>query len=173
MVKREEIKRMREMGRPGIVDGSAAAAKKTVTTKQKVVLAADRVASGILGNTVGRVARFASRRVLGRIPDEAIKGSYNVSPDAEDILTDDKMEVTLASSVEIEVSKVSDDGLISVTDIEGQVLLEEAIAEQLQKDASVQKEQNLDKEDEALFAGLYNDESSASSEKKKPKEVVA
>mmetsp|Transcript_11932 Transcript_11932/g.28671 ORF Transcript_11932/g.28671 Transcript_11932/m.28671 type:complete len:586 (-) Transcript_11932:90-1847(-) len=165
MVKREELKRMREMDRPGIDDASA---KKTVSKKQKVVMAADRVASGVLGNTVGRVARFASKRILGRIPDEAIKGSYI------DDVTGDTIEVPSTSSVGIEVIEARDDDVDAIADIEGQVLLEEAISEQIKKDVSEQKQQTLDKEDEALFAELYNEDSTSSgSETKKSEEVVA
>ncbi len=54
-----------------------------------------------------------------------------------------------------------------IADIEGQALLEEAISEQLQKEASVPK---LDKEDEALFAELYKEETPSS--EKKPEEVT-
>ena len=73
MVKKEELKRMRELGRPGIVE-----AKKIKPSKrQRVAMVADRVVTGTLSNTVGRVARFAGKRILGEFPEEAINGSYH------------------------------------------------------------------------------------------------
>jgi hypothetical protein len=183
MVKREELKRMREMGRPGMVAGAGAAgAKPNVSKTQKVAMAADRVVGGVLGNTVGRVARFASRRVLGRIPDEAIQGSFIATPeDANSVkvdvadelsMTDDVQDIELTAQVDsVAVYDASstdnvDEQDSMIADIEGQALLEVAIVEQLQKDAK------LDKEDEALFAELYKEESTTSSDKKKEKVAV-
>jgi hypothetical protein len=74
MVKREEIKRMREMGRPGMED---AVAPVKVSKVKRVVAVTDRVATGILSNTVGRVARFAGKRLLGEFPEEAVTGSFD------------------------------------------------------------------------------------------------
>lgn len=155
MVKREELKRMREMGRPGMVDGLTDEERKAlkVSKKQKVAMAADRVVGGVFGNTVGRVARFASRRILGRIPDEAIKGSFYVDGveavdvAAEPILTK-KDVVILADTLSSEQDHI-------IADVEGQELLEKAISEQLRKDAAIQ----LDEEDEALFVELYKNDS--------------
>ena len=78
MVQREELKRMREMGRPGIVEGADVI---TVSRRKKVAAATDRVVSGVLRNSIGRVARFAGRRILGKIPETAIKGSYDATKD--------------------------------------------------------------------------------------------
>ena len=38
------------------------------------------IVRGILGNTVGRVGSFAKRRLLGKLPENAIQGSYQVRP---------------------------------------------------------------------------------------------
>jgi len=71
MVAKEELKRMQD--RPGFnVDGTAI----RVSKRKKVALVADKVTSGVLRNTVGRLARFASRRVLGKIPEQALQGSF-------------------------------------------------------------------------------------------------
>lgn len=71
MITREELKRMEE--RPGFnADGTPT----KVTTTRKAVVVADKVVGGVLKNTIGRVGRFASRRILGRIPEEAIQGSF-------------------------------------------------------------------------------------------------
>jgi hypothetical protein len=77
MVKREELKRMREMGRPGIDDVVSEGERPKITATKKAVLVADRVVAGTLSNTVGRVARFAGRRILGRVPDTALSASYH------------------------------------------------------------------------------------------------
>jgi len=71
MVHKEELKRMQD--RPGFnADGTAI----KVSKRKKVVLVADKITTGVLRNTVGRVARFASRRVLGKIPEAALQGSF-------------------------------------------------------------------------------------------------
>jgi hypothetical protein len=136
MVKREEMKRMREMGRPGIDDVVSEAERPKITVTKKAVLVADRVVAGTLSNTVGRVARFAGRRILGRVPDTALSGSYHdINP----------QPVTIAESKDI-------------TDLpeESTELIDQAISEQLKKEAP--EKAQLDSEDEALFRGLYEDE---------------
>lgn len=92
MVKREELKRMQEMGRPGLEDGLhqrelseerlAEAAvpvikKPKLSKRKKVAIVADKVVSTALSQTVGRVARFAGKRVLGEIPETAKAGSFD------------------------------------------------------------------------------------------------
>jgi hypothetical protein len=124
MVKREELKRMQEMGRPGM---EAIEEKPKISKRKKVVAATDRVVSGVLTNTVGRVARFAGRRVLGEIPEEAKTGSYHQNSSAEDATE-------------------------TIADLEGAQLIEQAIAEQLQKENK--ESVPLDTEDEALFREL-------------------
>ena len=71
MIEREELKRMKD--RPGFnPDGTPI----QLTTVQKTKIVADKVVGGVVRNTLGRVARFANRRLLGRIPEEALRGSY-------------------------------------------------------------------------------------------------
>ena len=125
MVKREELKRMREMGRPGIEEGK----KLKVTKLKKAAIVTDRVASFTLRNTIGRVARFLGRRLLGRIPDEALSGSYH-----------QKNEQTQQND---------DESVLKNLDT-NQELLEEELSEQL-----LSSEESVDtvvcKEDEALL----------------------
>lgn len=84
MVQREELKRMREMGRPGMVSEEefARSQKEGVTAEQpevvaavqskpvkvskrkKVAMVVDKVVAFTLSNTVGRVARFAGKRMV-------------------------------------------------------------------------------------------------------------
>lgn len=134
MVKREELKRMQEMGRPGME--ADAVEKPKISKTKKVVAATDRVVSGVLSNTVGRVARFAGRRVLGEIPETAKTGSFHETSPAD--------ASTMSQSTNEESSTISD--------LEGAEMIEQAIAEQLQKDKEVQVA--LDTEDEALFREL-------------------
>jgi len=128
MVKREELKRMREMGRPGIQEGQTL----KVTKLKKAAIVTDRVASFTLRNTVGRVARFAGRRVLGRIPDEALTGSFH-EKEAKKEVEQNKLEEELKLLGHLE---------------QNQELLNE-IASQIPESAAV-----VCKEDEALFAGI-------------------
>lgn len=84
MVKREELKRMREMGRPGLNEAIK------MSRRKKLVAATDKVVASSLKHTVGRVARFASKRVLGEIPETAKTGSFDVPTegDAEDLMSE-------------------------------------------------------------------------------------
>jgi len=170
MVAREELKRMREMGRPGMSDDDLevmdkaielakdeeeAAAKATVVTtkttpkakfskRQRVVLVADKVVAFALGNTVGRVARLVGGKLLGKVPDAAKNGSYH-----EELPLDDSMAKT--------VEEVP--ATISSVDSEGIDLLEEAISVQLKEDLAAAavaptSEVIVDTEDEALLTNL-------------------
>lgn len=176
MVKREELKRMREMGRPGMgleeeveeeeivvakiaapaVESSTVPSLKTAPKKkaklskrQRVVVVADKTVAFVLGNTVGRVARFAGKRILGQVPETAKTSAFYV---------EDKV-----------VSVVETDKDISIPEIDGQDLLEEAIAQQLRKDTSV----HVDEEDEALFAQLYREEAAQVENPPSEKDVVS
>jgi hypothetical protein len=131
MAKREELKRMREMERPGMSDVVASTQPSKISKSNKAAMVADRVVAGTLRNTVGRVARFAGKRILGEVPDEAKTGSFNASDEKN------SQPVTTA-------------------DVEGEELIEVAIAEQLKID-KVQVAQ-VDVEDEALFRELYDSE---------------
>ncbi len=79
MIEKEELQRMKE--RPGFnADGTPI----QLTTAKKTKLVAQKVVGGVVGNTLGRVARFANRRLLGKLPEEALKGSYmEVKPESK------------------------------------------------------------------------------------------
>ena len=71
MIEKEELKRMAE--RPGLnADGTPIKLSK----RKRAKLVAQKVVGGVTSNTVGRVLKFAGKRLLGRVPDEAIEGSY-------------------------------------------------------------------------------------------------
>jgi hypothetical protein len=154
MVKREELKRMREMGRPGMSDdelevldkaielakdeeeAAAVVATKTkpkakFSKRQRVVLVADKVVAFALSNTVGRVARLVGGKLLGKVPEAAKTGSFH-----EELPVDD----STAKAVD-EVPAT-----ISSVDSEGIDLLEEAISVQLKEDIAAAAV-----EDEALL----------------------
>ncbi|CAB9512568.1 Protochlorophyllide reductase A, chloroplastic [Seminavis robusta] len=91
-VKKEELKRMKQ-GRPGISEPVEELAQR-ITKRQRVSAFAQRVVGTILGQTVGRVARFAGKRMLGHVPDTALKGSFDATAggDATEILDDEDVE---------------------------------------------------------------------------------
>jgi NAD(P)-dependent dehydrogenase (short-subunit alcohol dehydrogenase family) len=67
-VQKQELKRMRELGRPGISEPEVV---ERVTKRQKIAAVADKVAGFVFKNTVKRVAKVASSQVLGEFPEEA------------------------------------------------------------------------------------------------------
>jgi hypothetical protein len=133
MVKREELKRMREMERPGMSGSDASTQPIKISKSKKVAMVADRVVAGTLGNTIGRVARFAGKRILGEVPDEAKTGSFHEAKE-----------------------KSPQSQPATIADMEGTELIESAISDQL-KIENVQAAQ-VDVEDEALFRELYDGE---------------
>ena len=71
MIEKEELKRMVE--RPGLnSDGTPI----KLTKRKRVKRVAQKVVGGVLSRTVGRVAGFASRRLLGKVPETALEGSF-------------------------------------------------------------------------------------------------
>lgn len=77
-VQKQELKRMRELGRPGISEPEVIS---RVTKRQKIAAAADRVVSFILRNTVQRAGKAVSSKVLGEFPEEALTGSFGDDDD--------------------------------------------------------------------------------------------
>jgi len=83
MIAKEELKRMED--RPGFnADGTPIRKSKA----KKAAKVADKVVSGVFRNTIGRVGRFASRRILGKVPEEAIQGSYQEEKPKEKVVLD-------------------------------------------------------------------------------------
>ena len=146
MIEKEELQRMKE--RPGFnADGTPI----QLTTAKKTKLVAQKVVGGVVGNTLGRVAKFANRRLLGKLPEEALTGSYlenKSQPNKESVVTEvvetavngssnqpeasaDEMSAqTPASSVKIvkEEAVVFDADGVYKSDTQ---LIEEAIARQV------------------------------------------
>lgn len=85
MIEKEELKRMVE--RPGFnADGTPMKLSK----RKKAKVVAQKVVGGVVKNTLGRVAGFASRRLLGRVPETALDGSFQ----EEKPLEEDDVAVT-------------------------------------------------------------------------------
>ena len=146
MVKREELKRMREMGRPGITEETPLKVSKF----KKAAIVTDRVASFTLRNTVGRVARFLGRRLLGRVPETALTGSYHSETEKEQEST--QVDATMEEQGEEESL---------TTLITNQELLDSELATALKQEPMTA--QIVDREDEALFEQIYEKESSTGS----------
>jgi len=141
MIAKEELKRMEE--RPGFnADGTPIRNSKA----KRAARVADKVVGGVLKNTVGRVGRFASRRILGRVPQEAIEGSYQEEKPKEKVtsqLTEIKNDSLPHTTAVMEDSK-SDSTTINLGD---KVLIEREIAGAI---FSEYEEANM-KSDEDLF----------------------
>jgi len=109
-VKKQELKRMRELGRPGISEPDLPA---KLGKRQKVAAFADKVVSGVLKNTVGRVARVASSKILGEFPEEALTGSFD-SLTEEDV-AELEGEITAQLAKENAAQKIGDKKLAVIT----------------------------------------------------------
>ncbi|CAM9243900.1 unnamed protein product, partial [Heterosigma akashiwo] len=71
MIEKEELKRMVE--NPGFnADGTPRAPE--LTAAQQARLAVGKAAGAVLGNTVGRVLALGNKYLLGKVPEEALKG---------------------------------------------------------------------------------------------------
>lgn len=88
-VQKQELKRMRELGRPGISEPEVASTK--MGKRQKVAAALDKVATFVFQNTIKRVAKSASSKILGEFPEEAVTNYIETVKD-EDIA---KLEIEI------------------------------------------------------------------------------
>lgn len=101
MIEKEELKRMVE--RPGLtMDGKPI----KLTKRKRVKRVAQKVVGGIFSRTVGRAGRFASRRLLGKVPETALEGSYQEEKPEEENKLFNEGEVKLDLSDEVKVEDV-------------------------------------------------------------------
>lgn len=184
MVKREELKRMREMGRPGmngesatelgmipsattaassstpVVDAAAATTTTTTTTNavetKKKFSKRQRVVI-----VVDRAVGFVLGNTIGRVA--RLIGGKLLGEVPDEAKTGSYHPVGTTTST-------TTDGTITTADSEGIELIEEAIAVQLKEDNDVVA---VDTEDEALFQTLYNEETTADSTTEKKSAVEA
>jgi len=150
MIAKEELKRMEE--RPGFnADGTVIKVRKSKAKRAAKV--ADKVVGGVLRNTVGRVARFTSRRILGKIPEEAIKGSYQ----------EEKPQAKETTQVAVTHDEVSLTPTTTAENVKDQALIEQEIANTIFNEY---EETHL-KTDEDLFNEIISTKDSASSSQAK------
>jgi hypothetical protein len=127
MIAREELKRMAE--RPGFnEDGTPI----KLTKRKKAALVADKVASKVLSNTVGRVGRVAGRLLLGKVPETAIQGSFQEEKPPEEPATSSAPVKEDAPAMAIETT-ASDTKIIEVVNspADDQTVLEGEIFDQV------------------------------------------
>jgi len=160
MIAREELKRMEE--RPGFnADGTPMKIKKT----KKVAVVADKVVGGVLKNTVGRVGRFASRRILGKLPEEAIQGSYE-----EEKLKEAKVSLPVTKeSIESVVAEMEE--ILPIPETERE-MLETEIAKRVfvETKESTSNKSNMKSDRELIEAAMF-DKKDANSKDSKEKAV--
>lgn len=125
MIEKEELKRMVE--RPGLKEDGTPI---KITKRKKVKRVAQKVVGGVFSNTVGRVARFASRRLLGKVPETAIEGSFQeTKPEEENKLLKLKVESTVPVVVsEKETQEPEEENIDLEND---KVMLEKEISEKI------------------------------------------
>jgi len=180
-VKREELKRMREMGRPGmngesatelgmipsataaststpVVDATAAAASTTDVVETKKKFSKRKrvimVVDRAVGFVVGNTIGRAARLIGGKLLGEVPDEAKSGSyHHVGPTSTTDASSTTTASTT---------------ADSEGIELIQEAIAVQLKEDNVA-----VDTEDEALFQNLYNEETTADTTTEKKSAVEA
>ena len=129
MVQREELKRMREMGRPGMDETPV-----KVTRVKKVAAATDRVVGGVLSNTIGRVGRFVGRRLLGDFPDTAVEGSFQEEAvEPVGVVSEDREAIEDAISQQLEVDR--EENVV----VDGE---DEALFQQIYDDAATNDEKS-------------------------------
>mmetsp|Transcript_12996 Transcript_12996/g.18934 ORF Transcript_12996/g.18934 Transcript_12996/m.18934 type:complete len:561 (-) Transcript_12996:484-2166(-) len=98
MIEKEELKRMEE--RPGFnADGTPI----TLGKRKKAKRVAQKVVGGVVKNTIGRVAGFASRRLLGRVPDTALDGSFQEEQPEENKLMVTPVDISGAKVIVPEI----------------------------------------------------------------------
>mmetsp|Transcript_46342 Transcript_46342/g.112319 ORF Transcript_46342/g.112319 Transcript_46342/m.112319 type:complete len:859 (+) Transcript_46342:115-2691(+) len=110
-VQKQELKRMREMGRPGISEPDVVAVvaattasddeKVKLTKRQKVAAAVDKAATFVFKKTVKPVAKTATSKLLGEFPDEAVN-NYIEDVQDEDVA---QLEVDIFRQMSKEASQ--------------------------------------------------------------------
>jgi len=178
MVKREELKRMREMGRPGMSDDDVQVLDKVIELAEEeereaigATAAASTASKSVARARAKPKAKFSKRQRVVMVADKAVGFVLKNTIGRVASLVGGKLlgkipETAKTGSFHEEVSldeiaqKEDVDTpatTISGVDLEGMDLLEEAISVQLKEDnaaASVDEDVTFDKEDEALIAKL-------------------
>ncbi len=157
MIEKEELKRMVE--RPGLTEDGKPI---KLTKRKRVKRVAQKVVGGVFSRTVGRVGRFASRRLLGKVPETALEGSYQEEKPEEEnkLLNADKNEVPNVSGyVEEEVLPKE---VVKEIDEKDKEILQKEISETIFSEYQKESDNSADvvmKSDAQLFNEIMEDKS--------------
>ena len=116
MIEKEELKRMAQS--PGFNADGTPISKPKLTKVQKSKVVADKVVGGILKRTVGKVGRFLGRRILGKVPETAVEGSYHDTKPTSELSQPKKVEPIIESKKDVEVDISVVEPLKYIKDVE-------------------------------------------------------
>ena len=133
MIAKEEMKRMRG-DRPGFEADGTTPIK--VTRYQKTQMVADKVVSSVMGNTVGRVLRFGSRRILGRLPKEALESTVKTQDVVDPSLLEGTEEGIVGGTNGLAVNELKQGTSETIVDETEQQKLQNEIAQQIFDDVT-------------------------------------
>ncbi len=172
MVKREELKRMREMGRPGMSDDDLEVMDKAIelaTAEEKEGVAASVKSSVPAAPSKPKVKKFSKRQRVVMIADKTVgfvlsntigRVSRIIGGKLLGKIPETAKSGSFHEEIKLDANEEKVPATISNVDLEGMDLLEEAISVQLKEDAVVSNgSTSVDTGDETLFANLYSENS--------------
>ena len=141
MIEKEELKRMEE--RPGFdEDGNVI----KISKRKKAKVVAQKVVGGVFSRTVGRVGRFLSRRLLGRIPETALEGSFQEEKAEEEnklVVEPVIVEEKLDEKIEISTVASEEEEEILAKEISDQIFAEYESSNKAANDADMKSDEEL------------------------------
>ena len=176
MVKREELKRMREMGRPGMSDEDVEVMDKAIelAEAEEAAAAAAPAAAATTETPVVKTrppAKFSKRQRVVMVADKTVGFVLGNTVGRVARLVGGKLLGKIPETAKngsfheeapAEGSAATPSSIIATVDPEGMDLLEEAISVQLKEDSATVSASSsaaaVDTEDEALFQTLYDEE---------------
>lgn len=165
MIEKEELKRMVE--RPGF-DEEGKVIKVAISKRKKVKIVAQKVVGGVFRRTVGRVAKFLGRRVLGRVPETALQGTFQEEkPEDENPILAKRAvtaEVVTTPSTSTPISETS----LQNKDSEGLAseISETVFGEYKAVQSELTSDQHIMKSDDQLIEELMTGKNSGKKEEK-------
>lgn len=169
MVKRQELQRMREMGRPGMSDDELEVMDKVIELaedeeRQAAAAAATPKSVAPPVTKSKPKAKFSKRQRVVMAADKVVGFVLSNTIGRVARLIGGKLlgkipETAKSGSFHEEIKGESTPATISDVDSEGVELLEEAISSQLKEDAAASTSSVDTEDDEALFANLYSENS--------------
>mmetsp|Transcript_8447 Transcript_8447/g.17588 ORF Transcript_8447/g.17588 Transcript_8447/m.17588 type:complete len:599 (+) Transcript_8447:200-1996(+) len=180
MVKREELKRMREMGRPGMSDEDVEVMDKAIELAEAEEAAAAPAAAATTETPVVKTrpaAKFSKRQRVVMVADKTVGFVLGNTVGRVARLVGGKLLGKIPetakngsfheeASAEGSAAATTPSSIIATVDSEGMDLLEEAISVQLKEDSAAVSASSsaaaVDTEDEALFQTLYDEETEKS-----------